>query len=239
MKKRKKKNKKENSKILLLIILLLLFFSYFELTNDIRLGGILRDLLFYPTRNIERNSLLNTINEEIKIENTELKEMLDISYSLTDYDIKYAAVVERNNSYWLNELTINKGLNDGVDENFVVVTENGLVGKVISSSFFSSKVKLITNEKNSISVRVNNKNKILTVKDNKLIIKGINKKDNIKINDKVLTSGLSDKYPEGLLIGAVSNVYLEEDKVGYIAEVELKEDINNLRFVALLKRRDK
>ena len=235
MNKRKKKNKRKKNK-LLIIILLLLFFSYFELTSDIRLGGLIRDVIFYPTRNIEEHKLLNSLTEEYKSENKELKDLIDINYSLKDFDIKYATVIERNNSYWLNEVTINKGKVDGIDKNYIVVTENGLVGIVISSSFLTSKVKLITNSNSYISVKINNKNKVLSNKNNELIVKGINEKDNIRKEDRVITSGLSDLYPEGLLIGTIKAIYKESDGVGYYAEVKPSQDLNNLRFVALIKR---
>ncbi len=238
MQKRRKKQKKDD-KLLILLILFLLIFSYFEVTGDYRLGGILRDLLFNPTKVIEPSNLLNSFNDDLLKENNELKEILKIDYSLKDFEIKYATVVERNNSFWLNELTINKGKSDGVDENYVVLGENGLIGRVISSSLTTSKIKLITSDNNKVSVKINNSNKILERKDNNLIIRGINTKDKIKEGDKVLTSGLSDKYPEGIIIGKIENIEKEDSGVGYFAYVSLEQDIDDLHFVILLKRKDK
>lgn len=237
----KRKNKKKNvdNKILIVIITFLIVFSYFELTNDYRLGGILRDLLFNPTREVEPSKLLNTLNQNLQEENSELKSMMGINYSLKDFDIYYATVVERNNSFWMNELTINKGKNDGINENCVVVTEYGLVGKVINASLNTSKIRLITNINNSISVKINNRNKILNVENGNLIVRGINDADKIKVGDMVLTSGLSDNYPEGLTIGKINELIKESDGVGYYAKVTLPHEIDNLRFVALLKRKDK
>lgn len=239
MKRKKKSKKTYDDKILLIIIIFLLIFSYFELTNDFRFGGIIRDILFNSTKYIETNKLLDSFNEDIIEENNELKSMMGIDYSLKDFNIVYASIVERNNSYWLNEITINKGKIDGVNDECVVVTENGLIGKVISSSTSTSKVRLITSDDNSISVKIKKKNKILTTNNNNLIIRGINDKDKIKIGDKVLTSGLSDIYPEGILIGQITELNKEKNGVGYIAKVKLSQDIDNIRFVAVLKREDK
>ena len=142
MKKNNKKVKK-NDKYLIVIILLLLFFSYYEINNDFRFGGILRDILYAPLRK-NNNDLYTFINKEIEKENKDLKEMLDIKDSLTDFDLINASVVERNNTYWLNEITINKGLNDGINDNQIVITKNGMIGKVVDTSNNTSIVRLIT-----------------------------------------------------------------------------------------------
>ena len=237
-KKRKKKNN-ANSKIILLIILFLLVFSCFEINGDIRLGNILNDILFIPSRMIKKNELLDSINSEIKKENEELKGLMNIDYSLAEFVPVYAAIIERNNSFWLDELTINKGKNDGIQNGDAVITENGLVGVVKSTGFITSKIKLITGLDKQIQVNINDKYKILSVKNNKIFVRGINNEDNIKENDMVLTSGLQDSLPKGILIGKIKKINREKDNVGLIAEIELNLDINDLRFVAILKRIDK
>jgi rod shape-determining protein MreC len=235
-KKKKKKNFKTKERILLILILFLILFSYFELNGDIRLGKILNDLLFIPTRTIKNEELFDSINIELKQENEDLKKLLNINYSLSDFDIFYATVVERNNTYWLNDLLINKGKNDGLEEDIPVVDENGLIGIIESCGRLTSKIKLITDLKYPISIKINNNYKLLTIDKNKLVIRGINNKDKIKIGDKVLTSGLQDKLPKGILVGTIRKIGYESNGVGLIAEVELSANIDDIRFVAILKR---
>ena len=235
----KKYNKKKNNdKVLIIIILIMLIFSYFEIKGNFRFGGLLRDTLFKETSELKTNLSLS-INNELKKENEELKKYLELDYSLTDFEIINGAVIERNTTYFLNEITINKGLNNGVSNNQIVVTEKGMIGKVIDASFNTSKVKLITGFDNPISVKVNNVNKLLTNDDNNLIIRGINTKDNIKVGDDVVTSGLSDIFPSGILIGKIEKIDKENDQVGYVAKVKLSSNIDDLMFVSVLKRREK
>lgn len=236
MKKRIKK--KNNDHILIIIILIMLVFSYFEINSNIRFGGLLRDTLFITKTNDKSNISL-TISDELKKENNELKKLLELDYSLTDFEIINASVVERKMNYWLNEMTINKGINDGINNNMIVVTNDGVVGKVIDSAFKTSKVKLITGFNEPVSVKVNDLNKILTIEDNNLIIKGINKRDNIKVNDEVLTSGLSDIFPRGLLIGTIDKIEEANDNVELVASVKVSTDINYLNYVMVLKRINK
>lgn len=224
------------NKRLIFLILFLLFFSFIELRDDSRFGGLLRDIIYKPIV-IENNRLIDSLNEELNNENKELKQLMNIS-SLTDFEIIYASIVERNINYWLNELTINKGYVDGIRKNMIVVTNEGVIGKIKEVNKNTSIVKLLTSDdyNNITQVNINNINKIMSYKNGKLIVKGVEEKDNIKLGDKVLTSGLLDNSPRGLLIGIVDKI--NYDNVGLSLEVKLSADTSDLRFVAVLKRID-
>lgn len=239
MKKRKKnkKMKKQNNKFCTFLIFFLLVLSFFELNSDIRLGNVLKDFIFYPSNAIKTQSFINTYESELVDENKELKDLMNIKLSLSDYEKEYATVIERNNSYWLSEITINKGMIDGITLNSPVITKSGLIGRISSLSLTTSTVKLITENNSSIPVTVNKKNKLLTALNDKVIIRGINDKDKIKVGDTVTTNGLSSNFPKGILIGKISKITKENNNVGYIAEVEISKEINDLRFVAVLKRK--
>lgn len=222
-------------------LLALLIFSYFEMSNGIYVTGYLKDVLFYPTRMVDDTSFVEEVDAEIKSENDELRKMLSVGKSLTDYEPIYATVVERNSSYWFNTLTINKGSYDGIKEGMAVVDYSGLVGNIEKVSFGTSVVKLITsNQKyNNISVKINSKegiNKILTVSNNNLVIEGINKNSDILIGDSVVTNGLSNKFPSGILVGKVTFLESDSYNVSNIAYVEPAANLENVRFVAVLKR---
>ncbi len=231
MKKKKKKNSSKN-KILLLLICFLFIFSYFELTSDIRLGNVLSDIVFFKAKEIDNYDLIDSVETELKSENQELKKLLEIDYSLIDYDVIHAAVIGRNNLFFLNEMIINKGKVDGVTNDSVVVTKDGVIGKIIDSGFNTSRVKLIGSNL-SVSVSINNKNKILEFKDGRFIVRGINNKDSIKVGDLVVTSGLSDFFPKGLLVGTI--VKMEKE----MCIVKLSSNLDNIRFVSILKRKNK
>ena len=238
MKKRKKK-KKKTRKLFIAILFFSFILSYYEFNSDYNFGSIIRDIIFYPSRNIDDKKLLNSLENELINENEKLKIILDINYSLNEFDVINATIVERNSSFWFEEFTINRGIIDNVYKNMIVVTNEGAVGIVKNSSLFTSKIKLLTSNKNMISVSINGNNKIMSSSNNKLFIRGINEKDNIKVGDKVLTSGLSDIFPKGILIGNISELIKNEDNVGYTGVVALSSDINDLRFVSVLRRKNK
>ena len=236
MKKYKKKRKK---KYLIIFLIFLLLLSYCEINSNYRIGGRIRDIIYSPFRKEYYKDLYTLINDEIKKENEELKDILKIDYSSTDYESISASVVERNSTYWLDELTINKGRDDLIDNNQIVITKNGMVGKIINVSNKTAKVKLITGLTDPILVDINGISKILLNNNYNLYIKGINNEDDINIGDKVTTLGLSDNYPKGILIGEVEELFGSYDGVGKTAKIKLAQDLNDLRFVSVLKRKNK
>ena len=59
----------------------------------------------------------------------------------------------------------------------------------------------------------------------------------IQVGDKIVTNGLSNKFPSGIAIGKVSSINEDLYNVSNIATVTLDANIDNLRFVAILKRK--
>ena len=226
------------------ILFSLLFFS---IKYNWNYSFILRDILYFPINIMVPDNNQEIILEgrelELQKEVNELKEILEINNSLTDFTSVNATVVNRNTAYWDSYITINKGSNSQIEEGMAVIDGNGLVGRVEKVGFTTSVVKLITNNSsnNKISVKVwSNEeeiNKVLTIdEDNNMIISGIDNKFNLEVGSLVTTSGLSDIYPSGIVIGYVTKI--ENDKFGISkrAYVEHKSNLDNIRFVSVLIR---
>ena len=145
-------------------------------------------------------------NKDLENEVQELKNMLELNKTLTEYTPINATVLSRNRSYWFNTITIDKGSKAGIKENMAVVTSNGLVGKINRVSKNSSEVKLITandiNFKVSVSIKSNDQDYFGILngydKDTGLIaVTGLDKTYPINVGDVVVTSGLGEKFPSG------------------------------------------
>lgn len=225
------------------VVYSLLFFSIKYKWNT---TYILRDIFYFPITMVTSNSN-NIIFEdrclELQEEVNDLKKVLELNNSLSDFKEVSATVINRNANYWNNELTINKGSKDNIKEGMAVVDGNGLIGRIEHVSVTTSVVKLITNYSNGkISVKVWNSdntsiNKVLEVDEyNNLIISGIDNEFDIKEGLKVTTSGLSDIYPSGITIGTIEKI--EEDKFGISKKAYIKHagNLDNIRFVSVLIR---
>ena len=239
--------KKHNFSIFLLIVVILTSFIMIYLINTKKksiLSSVIKDIIYLPTRVIDNKTNLNIdLNHELEEENKELKSLLKIKSSLSEFEEINATVIERNTTYWFNTLTINKGNIDGIKKGMAVVTNEGIIGRVESTTKFTSTIKLITsNDKdNKISVRINSKkdyNTILTTTSNgEMFIEGIPNDNDIKLGDSIVTSGLSDIFPSGIIIGKVKKIELDNYGSSKKILVESTSNINNIRFVSVLKRK--
>jgi len=220
--------------IILSIVLLFISFTYnfsFSFINDI---------FYYSFKSLNnKNDIIGTnINSELEKEIISLKEELSIPFLLSDFEIINGVVISRNPSYWLDEIVVNRGKRDGIEENMGVVVGEGLVGYVKEVYSNYSVITLITNSSyNNTSVRINDYYLVLEYDQNgNMIVNQLDNKSNIKVGDPVLTSGLTDKYPSGITIGYVSKIENNSYETGKVLYVALYYDINSIRYVSFLKR---
>ena len=196
---------------------------------------------------VDRIDSLMTENIELRKQLEAMKEELEIDYTINDYEFLNATVISRNISYWYNTITIDKGTYNGVEVDMVVVNSDGLIGKVVSTTTFTSDIKLLTTSdtNNKISVAISSSNKKLygLIKDynynnNSLEVEGISNTESVSIGDLVYTSGLGGVFPSGILIGKVSEITTDEYDLAKIINVKPIADFDDINYVAVLKRKE-
>lgn len=187
-------------------------------------------------------------NQTLTSENKKLKTELKLKNSLTDFSLVSASVVSRAPSSWQNQLVINKGSLSGIKKNQAVVSQHGLIGRIVEVSAASSKVELISNDdssSNQFATQIlsdsGNINGLITgySKSTNLLTMGqITSQKKIKKGDRVITSGLGGNSPEGLYVGRVTKV--EKDDYGLASKVFIKPaaDLSDLEVVSVAKRTD-
>ena len=195
-------------------------------------------------KNAELENKLVEYNR-MKDENTTLREMFDYSQANQNYNYLGCNIVGYSGGNISNGYVIDKGTNDGVKKDMIVITPQGLVGKVTKSESSYSIVQTILNENIAVASMVestrettgilqgatDNKNKNLAVLSNIPI------DSEIKEGDVILTSGLGGMYPKEIRIGEVVSV--EIDTVGIMKKAVVKPyvDFNKLEglFVVVPK----
>ncbi|MDO4963201.1 MAG: rod shape-determining protein MreC [bacterium] len=195
---------------------------------------------------VEKTDLYYAEIKDLQKEVTELKSVLGLNATLSEYTYVNATVVNRNVGYWYNNLTIDKGSKNGVKKGDAVIISNGLIGKVTSVSNFSSNVKLLSSDKisNKISVKIESDNDFLyglligyDIENNIYKIEGITDSSKVKEGALVTTTGLTDYFPSGLLIGRVSKIVKDEYDLNSIVEVTPSVDFKNISIVTVLNRK--
>jgi rod shape-determining protein MreC len=189
-------------------------------------------------------SLLETENKELKDSLKELKKTLDLNILMNDYNLVNTTIINRDIGNWYNTILADKGEKNGIKVGMIATSSDGLIGKVIKTTFYTSEIKLITTPDLNvkISVGINSDNNITygilsgyDVNNKQLSVVDIIDNTPIKVGDKVVTSGLSETYPKGILIGSISKVEMDEFGISKSVGVTPSVNFNNLRFVTILK----
>jgi len=190
------------------------------------------------------NFMTSRYNEALKVIR-ELEAMLDLNATLMENEYLNATIISRNLGFWYDKVTIDKGSTSGVKENQAVITNDGLIGKVISVSFFTSDVKLLTssdiNQKISVKIKVKEEDiyGLLTGYNNdtkEFIIEGIAGNTKIDNGAEVTTTGLGDIFPSGILIGYVSGVTKDHFDLARTLKVKSNVDFDGVSYVTILRR---
>lgn len=194
----------------------------------------------------EKTEIYYSQIKELQKELAQLKSLLDLNATLSEYSYVNATVITRNVMYWYNTLTIDKGSKNGIKKDDAVITSNGLIGKIIKVSNFSSTVKLLTTENinNKISIKINSNETELygllysyDSNNNVYKIEGIEDASSISKGDYVTTTGLTNYFPSGILIGHVSRVIKDEYDLNSVVEVTPSVNFDNISFVTVLNRK--
>jgi rod shape-determining protein MreC len=175
---------------------------------------------------------------EIELENERLRKILQLTSKRPDY-ITTAKIFARDPTNWFQMLWINKGTSEGITKDMVAVTPVGPVGRVHRVFRNGGNIILITDINSSVAVRLQSSRieGILEGKgDNTCYLDYVSNKVDVKVGERIITSGLEGIYPEGLLIGYVTNVKKEGEEVFQLIEVAPAQDLNKVEEVAIFKR---
>ena len=119
-------------------------------------------------RNKELEESLREL-EIIKAENSTLRSYNNMSEKYSEYETIPSYIISKDISNLSNTMVINVGEADGVKENMAVITTEGLVGYIISTTSNTAKVKTIIDPSTSVSAAIS------TSRDG-VIVKGILRK---------------------------------------------------------------
>ena len=148
---------------------------------------------------------------ELEVENRDLRNLLGMRERTGPGTLIPVEVIARDDTPYVQAITINRGANDGIKQDAVVITHQGVVGRVEKVNPTSSKVRLINDLNSSVSVRLQTESRTTGVlrgqsQGNLMVIAYIPQSDEVAPGDVVLTSGLGGVYPEGLVVGKVERV---------------------------------
>jgi len=248
-----RKNSKINSVSNVLTVVLSPFQEFINYIGD-RVEGsakYLQDIEALSQENEALKARINELEKEVKElsdyreKNKELKEALNIKDQFSDVEFLGANIIAKDMGNWFNTFTIDRGITDGVTVDSAVITKDGLVGRVISTDIFSSKIITIIDEDSTVSARVSKTRDLVFVKgDLELKNQGLCRLDNIfpdmdiAVGDTIETSGLGGIYPKGIIIGKVKEVRRKTNDLNRYAIIEPAVDFKRLEEVFVLENKN-
>ena len=189
----------------------------------------IKDIIFSYENFITENENLKKENMELKIqkvrnekiyeENERLLKLLEMKENnIYKGDLKFARVSFSDINNLNNKIFIDLGTEDNIKIDMITVYGDYLVGKIIAVHDSYSEVELITNPNCIISAKT--MGDVLGIargsdeEDGLLYFQPSIVEDNLKEGDEIITSGISDIYPEGIKIGKIEQID-EKENYGY------------------------
>ncbi len=186
-------------------------------------------------QNVELTDEVSRLREA-RLENLQLRELLKLKeHSL--FHLVGADIVGKTLDLLRNTVTINKGDQDGLRINMPIVSEAGLVGRVIATSSHYSVAQLMINRDFRASVKIERSRVVGILAWNGgefLQLKNVAKTQDVAAGDLVMTSEYSNIFPRDIKIGTVIQVSEREDALFKEIQIKSSVDFTTLEHVFVI-----
>ena len=163
--------------------------------------------------------------------------LLSYTTALENQEFLTADVIAFDPSGIARSMIINRGTRDGVAVGMPVVTDLGLVGRIVRVSANAAQAQLIHDENSSVSARLQTtraEGSIIGQASGVLRMTFIDLDENITQGDLVITSGLGGNFPPDLVVGQVTSIRQFEFELFQEAEVRSLINFDILEFVLVI-----
>lgn len=244
--------------VLLVVLSLVLMArtSYYQSSRIVALGNGIAGDWYRGVNSVGGYFGLKAENDRLAAENAALRAQLAESYiSYTDsvftvndtvykqrYTYTEAQVMKNSWTQQNNYIMINKGSDLGVEPDMAVISPQGIVGIVVSTSrnFATVMPVLHSDSRNSVKVR-------RTGVSGSLVWDGLNYQYaqivdittayQINEGDTIVTSGQANDFPEGIPVGYVQSAEPNQGTGFYKVRIRLATDFNKLDHVYIVDNR--
>lgn len=170
-----------------------------------------------------------------------LRELYQLDEKYTGYTKVGARIIEVTADNWSKAFKVDKGSDDGIQKDMNVIAGGGLVGIVTEVGKNYSIIKTIIEDNNSVSGMLIDTNETCIVEgdieqSDSGFVKLTHFKSDITVRDgdKVVTSNISDKYLQGILIGYAKDVTPDSNNLTQSGYLVPAVDFNNLQEVLII-----
>ena len=177
--------------------------------------------------------------EIIKSENETLKGYVNLKDKYTEYTTVPGYIINKDNSNFSQTLIINVGSKDGIQTNMAVISDEGLVGRIMSVTDNTAKVQTLIDTGSAVSCLVGSAKDNVIVRgtlDNTNMLKATSIATSATLleGDRVETSGLGGIFPKGIAVGTIKSITNTRNLTNRYASIEPAVNFNKLETVLVI-----
>lgn len=190
----------------------------------------------------EENTRLRSQQFELE----RLRELYELDQDYMQYNKIGARIIAKDSSSWFSVFRIDKGADDGIKENMNVIADGGLVGIVTDVGSNYATVRSIIDDSSQVSAMAQQSGDSCIVsgdlrlfRQGRLRLSYMEKDDDIKDGDMIVTSNISGKFLPGILIGYATDITVDYHdnltKSGYLIPVAQFDRLQEVLVITDLK----
>ncbi len=189
----------------------------------------------------EKNLVL--VQDQIELNN--LRELYALDNKIPGYEKLAARVIGKSSGNWFSTFTIDKGSKDGILVDMNVICGNGLVGIITGVTDNTATVRSIIDGSSNVTGMLVTSSDTCNIRgDLELMDSGyvhleyLRKDVEVSDGDMIVTSNISDKYIQGILIGYVKNITEDANSLtqsGYLVPAVDFERLTEVLVIMQLK----
>ena len=188
---------------------------------------------------VEENKILREQLFNAKIENTPT-----IDSATIDFKVINAKIIKNSFSSPRNYITINKGFEQGIQQDMGVISGKGVLGIVENTSSNFATVQRILNTKSNINAKIKNTDYFGSLvwdakRYNTVQLIDIPRLVPVSIGDTIVTGAMSSIFPENIPIGVIKNFNLNDAQSFYNIDIQLFNDMANLKNIYIITNKNR
>lgn len=176
-----------------------------------------------------------------KYELSRLRDLYKLDQKYSGYTKIGARVIGKESGNWFAQFIIDKGQADGIEADMNVIADGGLVGIVTETGEHYAVVRSIIDDSSSVSAMLLGtgdtcavEGSLFLMENGYISVKYFKKDVAVKDGDKIVTSNISSKYLEGILIGYAKDVTLDSNSLTQSGSLIPVVDFEHLQEVLVI-----
>lgn len=192
---------------------------------------------------------LTATNQELTQEKYELdglRRLYELDAKYTEYDKVAARIIASDTNNWFYSFVVDKGSDHGIKVGMNVMAGNGLVGIVSETGKNWSRIRSIIDDNSNVSgMSIETHDTCIVSGELKLMkesgvikVEMISMDAGFKENGEIVTSHISDKYLQGILIGYIKDIKIDSSnmtKTAYLVPAVNFERLDEVLIITELK----